>query len=78
MGLPVRKESDNVDGDLLLELYEVFLQQISKHEDIRFDPSFLLFIEQPLLWERSKGVGKLRTAQDLPPNLYEKALRRPS
>lgn len=30
MGIPVRKESDNENSQLLLEFFELFMQQISK------------------------------------------------
>jgi hypothetical protein len=52
MGIPVRKESDNENSLLLLQFFELFLQQISKHEDIKRDVDYLLFIELPVNEER--------------------------
>jgi hypothetical protein len=53
MGIPVRKESENENSQLLLEFFELFMQQLSKQEQIKEDYDFLLFIDLPICDDRS-------------------------
>lgn len=59
MGIPVRRESDNENSKLLLQFFELFLQQISKHEAIKRDPAYLLFVETSVVEERRTRVHYL-------------------
>lgn len=53
MGIPVRKESENENSQLLLEFFELFLQQISRWEEVKRDSDYLLFVGIPVVEERS-------------------------